>query len=54
MSKAYFNWLADISMPHPAQQITLLDLTRFDSPIKLMVYLGLVPSAYDIGDKNKK
>jgi len=22
-SKAYFNWLADISMPHPAQQITL-------------------------------
>lgn len=22
-SKAYFNWLADITMPHPAQQITL-------------------------------
>ena len=22
-SKAYFNWLADISMPHPAQQITI-------------------------------
>lgn len=22
-SKAYFNWIADISMPHPAQQITL-------------------------------
>ncbi len=22
-SKAYFNWLADISMPHPAQQVTL-------------------------------
>ena len=22
-SKAYFNWLADIKMPHPAQQITL-------------------------------
>jgi len=108
-SKAYFNWLADISMPHPAQQITLQeyidiiqdgknrierisqqmrqlsdqsqlshlnkslqslrgvsdivstvvvselgDLTRFDSPVKLMAYLGLVPSAYDSGDKKKK
>lgn len=108
-SKAYFNWLADISMSHPAQQITLQeyidiihdgknrierisqqmrqlseqsqlnhlnkslqslrgvsdivstvvvselgDLTRFDSPTKLMAYLGLVPSAYDSGDKKKR
>ena len=107
-SKAYFNWLADISMPHPAQQITLQeyidmvqdskkrveriseqirqlsgqtqlntlnmslqslrgvsqivsavvvselgDLTRFDSPSKLMAYLGLVPSQHNSGDKKK-
>ena len=107
-SKAYFNWLADISMPHPAQQITLQeyidmvqdgmkrveriseqiknlsgqsrlntlnmslqslrgvsqivsavvvseigDLTRFDSPSKLMAYLGLVPSQHNSGDKKR-
>lgn len=107
-SKAYFNWLADISMPHPAQQITLQeyidmvqdgkkrveriseqikhlseqsrlntlnlslqslrgvsqivsavvvseigDLTRFDSPSKLMAYLGLVPSQHNSGDKRR-
>lgn len=107
-SKAYFNWLTDISMPHPAQQITLQeyidmvqdgkkrveriseqikhlsgqsqlsilnmslqslrgvsqivsavvvseigDLTRFDSPSKLMAYLGLVPSQHNSGDKKK-
>jgi len=107
-SKAYFNWLADISMPHPAQQITLQeyidmiqdgkkrvehiseqikqlsgqtklntlnislqslrgvsqivsavvvselgDLTRFESPSKLMAYLGLVPSQHNSGDKKR-
>ena len=107
-SKAYFNWLTDISMPHPAQQITLQeyidmvqdgknrveriseqirhlsgqsrlnplnmslqslrgvsqivsavvvseigDLTRFDSPSKLMAYLGLVPSQHNSGDKKR-
>ncbi len=107
-SKAYFNWLSDLSMPHPAQQITLQeyvdtvhdgmkrvkriseqmrqltedtqlnglnkalqslrgvseivsatvvselgDLTRFDSPVKLMAYLGLVPSEHSSGDKKR-
>ncbi len=107
-SKAHFNWLTVISMPHPAQQITLQeyidmildskqrveriseqirqlsgqtqlntlnmslqslrgvsqivssvvvselgDLTRFDSPSKLMAYLGLVPSQHNSGDKKK-
>ncbi len=107
-SKAYFNWLAAISMSHPAQQIALQeyidmvqddkkrveriseqikqlveqtqlndlnkslqslrgvsqivstvvvselgDLTRFDSPSKLMAYLGLVPSQHNSGDKKR-
>ena len=107
-SKAYFNWLADISMPHPAQQITLQeyidmvqddkkrveriseqirqlseqtqlndlnkslqslrgvsqivsavvvselgDLTRFESPGRLMAYLGLVPTQHNSGDKKR-
>jgi transposase len=107
-SKAYFNWLAGISITHPAQQITLQeyidvihdgkkrveriseqirqlsgqtqlnalnkalqslrgvsenvsavvvselgDLTRFDSPAKLMAYLGLVPSEHSSGDKKR-
>lgn len=107
-SKAHFNWLADISMPHPAQQITLQeyidmvlegkkrveriseqirqlsgqsklntlslslqalrgvsqivaavvvseigDLTRFDSPSKLMAYLGLVPTQHNSGDTKR-
>jgi len=106
--KSYFNWLAGIAMPHPAQQITLQeyietvydckqrieriseqmrqlskqtqlhglnkslqslrgvseivsavvvselgDLTRFDSPVKLMAYLGLVPSQHNSGDKKR-
>ena len=106
--KSYFNWLASIAMPHPAQQITLQeyietihdckqrveriseqmrqlskqtrlyglnkslqslrgvseivsavvvselgDLTRFDSPAKLMAYLGLVPSQHNSGDKKR-
>ena len=107
-SKVYFNWLADISMPHPAQQITLQeyidmvqdgkkrverisdqirqlsgqtqlntlnmslqslrgvsqivsavvvselgDLTRFESPSKLMAYLGPVPSQHNSGEKRR-
>jgi transposase len=107
-SKAYFNWLTDISMPHPAQQITLQeyidmvqddkkrveriseqirqlseqtqlndlnkslqslrgvsqivsavvvselgDLTRFESPGRLMAYLGLVPTQHNSGDKKR-
>lgn len=107
-SKAHFNWLADVSMSHPAQQITLQeyidmvqdgkkrveriseqirqlsgqtqlntlnmslqslrgvsqivsavvvselgDLTRFESPSKLMAYLGLVPSQHNSGDKKR-
>jgi len=107
-SKAHFNWLADISMPHPAQQITLQeyidmvqdgrkrveriteqirqlsedtqlndlnkslqslrgvsqivsavvvselgDLTRFESPTKLMAFLGLVPTQHNSGDKKR-
>ncbi len=107
-SKAHFNWLVTISMPHPAQQITIQeyidmvqdgkkrveriseqikslsgqsrlntlnmslqslrgvsqivsavvvseigDLTRFDSPSKLMAYLGLVPSQHNSGDKKR-
>ena len=106
--KAYFTWLTGISMPHPAQQITLQeyidmihdaksrveriseqmrelsgqtqlnnlykalqslrgvseivsavvvseigDLTRFDSPVKFMAYLGLVPSVHNSGEKIK-
>jgi len=106
--KSYFKWLADIAMPHPAQQITLQeyidtvhdskkrveriseqirqlskqtrlynlskslqslrgvseivsavvvseigDLTRFNSPAKLMAYLGLVPSQHNSGDKKR-
>lgn len=104
----YFNWLAGVIMPHPAQQIALQeyidtihdckqrveriaeqmrqlskktklhdlnkslqslrgvseivsttvvselgDLTRFDSPVKLMAYLGLVPSQHNSGDKKR-
>ena len=106
--KTHFTWLTGISMPHPAQQITLQeyidmvhdskkrveriseqmrqlsgqtqlnnlnkalqslrgvseivsavvvseigDLTRFDSPVKFMAYLGLVPSVYNSGEKIK-
>ena len=108
-TKAHFNWLADIAMPHPAQQIVfqeyidtvadcsnrvqrlteqvrqqskqsrlyelikalqsmrgislivaatiaaeLGDLTRFETPEKLMAFLGLVPSEHSSGDRVKK
>ena len=108
-SKAYFNWLADISMPHPAQQITLQeyidtvktcsdridrlteeirqlseqsrlnplikalqsmrgislivaatlaselgDFNRFKRAEQVMAYLGLIPSEYSSGDKQRK
>ena len=108
-SKAYFNWLAEISMPHPAQQITLQeyidtvrtcsdrvarlteqirhfaeqsrlnglikalqamrgislivaaslaveigDFSRFEHPEQLMAYLGLIPSEFSSGEKQRK
>ncbi|MCP4341173.1 MAG: IS110 family transposase [Desulfobulbaceae bacterium] len=105
-SKAYFNWLADIAMPHPAQQIVfqeyidtvsscshrvqrlteqvhqqsrqheliqafqsmrgislivaatvaaeLGDLSRFESPGKLMAFLGLIPSEHSSGERVNK
>ena len=108
-TKAHFNWLADIAMPHPAQQIVfqeysdtvtdcsnrvlrlteqvrqqakqsrlhelikalqsmrgisliiaatiaaeLGDLTRFETPGKLMAFLGLIASEYSSGEKVKK
>ena len=108
-SKAHFNWLADIAMPHPAQQIVfqeyidtvtscsnrvqrltdqlrqqskqsrqhefiqalqsmrgislivaatiaaeLGDLTRFESPGKLMAFLGLIPSEHSSGERVSK
>ncbi len=108
-SKAHFNWLADITMPHPAQQIVfqeyidtvtscsnrverlteqvrqqskqsrqhelmqalqsmrgislivaatiaaeLGDLTRFESPGKLMAFLGLIPSEHSSGERVSK
>lgn len=108
-SKAHWNWLADLSMPHRAQQIVLAeyietvkecerrvdrlteqirqmvpqwrfapvvealqalrgvslivavttlaelgDLSRFDSPDKLMGFLGLVPGQYSSGETVKK
>jgi transposase len=106
--KSYFNWLAGVTMSHPAQQVALQeyiesiydckqrierieeqmrqlskqtklhglnkslqslrgvseivasvvvtelgDLTRFDSPVKLMAYLGLVPFQHNSGDKKR-
>jgi len=108
-TKAHFNWLADIAMPHAAQQIVfqeyidtvtdcsnrvqrlteqirqqsrqsrlhelikslqsmrgislivavtiaaeLGDLTRFESPGKLMAFLGLIPSEHSSGERVKK
>ena len=108
-SKAYFTWLAEIAMPHHAQQITLQeyidtvgickervsllteqirqlsgqsrqkamigalqsmrgvslivsstlvaeigDLKRFDTPGKLMAFLGLIPSEHSTGEKKKR
>jgi transposase len=108
-SKAHFNWLTDIAMPHPAQQIVfqeyidtvvscsnrvqrlteqvrqqskqsrqhefiqalqsmrgislivaatiaaeLGDLTRFESPGKLMAFLGLIPSEHSSGERVSK
>lgn len=108
-TKAHFNWLADIAMPHPAQQIVfqeyidtvadcsnrvqrlteqvrqqskqsrlyelikalqsmrgisllvaatiaaeLGDLTRFETPEKLMAFLGLIPSEHSSGERVKK
>jgi transposase len=108
-SKAYFNWLSTVSMPHPAQQITLQeyidtvttcndrvsrlteqiqifskqsrlyplikayqsmrgisvivaatiaselgDISRFEHPEELMAYLGLIPSEYSSGDRQRK
>ncbi len=108
-TKAHFNWLADIAMPHPAQQIVfqeyidtvaecksrvqrltdqvrqqsqqsrlhelikalqsmrgislivattiaaeLGDLTRFETPGKLMAFLGLIPSEHSSGERVKK
>ncbi len=108
-SKAYFNWLSDISISHPAQQIVLQeyidtvtdcinrvqrlteqvryqskhsqqheliqslqsmrgvslivaatiaaelgDLTRFESPGKLMAFLGLIPSEHSSGERVSK
>jgi transposase len=108
-SRAHFRWIANLKMPHPAQQIVLQeslealsecrqrvdhlteqiqallpqwrlspvvralqllrgvslivaattvaevgDLTRFDSPIELMSYLGLVPSEHSSGGKTRR
>jgi len=108
-SQAHMRWIAEIKMPHRAQQIALQeyvdaltestcrvkrltdqvqqllpqwrmfeitkayqalrgvslivaattvaelgDLTRFDSPVELMSYLGLVPSEHSSGEKTKR
>jgi len=108
-SNAHVNWLAELKMPHPAQQIALTeyldalenhtarikrldkaivsscqtwrlfpvvkalqalrgvcllsavtviaelgDLTRFDKPVQLMSYLGLVPSEHSSGQTIKR
>ncbi len=108
-SKAHFNWISDIKMPDPAQQITLQeyveaihessrrvdrfmaqirellpkwrwapvvnalqalrgvsiltavstaaelgDLHRFETPVALMSYLGLVPSEHSSGESVRK
>lgn len=107
-SKAHFSWIADIKMPHPAQQVTLQeyvdsihecrrrvarfedqirellpqwrwqpvvnaiqslrgvslivsvttiaelgDLRRFETPKKLMAYLGLIPSQHSSGETTR-
>lgn len=108
-SKAYFSWLADISMSHPGQQITLQeytdtvnmcservarlteqirqlseqcrlkdlikgiqsmrgvslivaatlaaeigDFSRFEHPEQIMAYLGLIPSEFSSGERQRK
>jgi len=67
-TQAYWRWLESLKFDHRVQQIVFQeyidsvkmqqqrvgDMTRFDSPSKLMSYLGLVPSESSSGTKTNR